>query len=234
MKSLLIFNHNHNNQEIGTYFAYNVANKLSFNNKRVLLLSTAVSFENNQFIEKFEKNKCEIETISPIKIYNVTNNLSILVIIGNVSNKINIKNILLIKKILFKQINIISNQFDYLVVDLRMKWNDLDSLFLKQVNSNQIINYYHFIENNNDNFLKKLIQFKKDFGIDLTKSPFFISNFDIKKKECMIFHKNLKQSINNIRLILTNDKFDNLIDFSNDNQWTDMSIKLSELVKNIE
>ena len=125
MKNIFVIN-NSNKLNNSYIFSFNLSSFLGKNDKKVLLLSSTLT-TNELIINNIDARKIlSKNVIPPFCIYQFNHQLHLLLLTPKNSANLNIKDISEITRLIIKQIELIKNNYDYLVIDAKMIWSDLD------------------------------------------------------------------------------------------------------------
>ncbi len=217
MKKIIFENLTPESQKKANYFSLNLAFSLSNKNYKILYFCSSFSsfyFQDYQYITSklIKKN-----VIAPFKIYNFDNNLHYLLLIDQIEkkqNKINTNNM---NEILNKQINVLENNYNFLIFNNLNIWKNIN-LDIKIESS---INIFYFDALSPINF-KSLLKNKAQNNI------YVLDNYVIDNKIAISNFTHLKQIIKN-NLFIFDNMDNNLKLFFHDRPFENKSIQMMEL-----
>lgn len=224
MNKILLINKSSHNANLFSSFSINLGLMLSEKNKKILFISTLLSPNYLDLLDKNNKFDNKIKLIPPFNFYQLNNNFFILLLSKQKDNQININDIKSISHALKRQIIILEKDFDYLLIENNNLWIDLNNL-IDQLNYNYKIN----VINTND-FTIDPIQNKLETDND---NIYCLLDFDPLNKSHLLIHKSLKAifKISDVFVFNKSDLFDTLLFKAK--RWDNCAIKLDELVKKI-
>ncbi|MBP5257061.1 MAG: hypothetical protein J6Y96_01765 [Mycoplasma sp.] len=230
MKNIIILNHNQKSYQSQSYFAINFGCCLASKKKKVLVFSTILSpkYFNEIKINTSINNK--FKSIINFKLYQYQKNLDVLMFGTDTNQKLKINNIDEVLRLLKKQLKLLDEKYDYLIIDLKNQWLILDEYFIRS-DEMFLINFLEFIKNTKFNVLDNINYFKTKYNLDITKYPFVISNYDGYNKECLYIYSTLKTQYKVKKLFYINESFDQLIKFIKYEPWSKNSIILDTLIE---
>ena len=230
MKSIIILNHNQKSYQSQSHFAINFGCCLANKKKRVLVFSTILS---PKYFNKIKTNTLiseEFKSIINFKLYQYQKNLDILMFGTDTNQKLKINNIDEVLRLLKKQLRLLDEKYDYLVIDLKNQWSILDDYFIRN-DEIFLINFLEFMKNTKFNIVDNFNCFKTKYNLDITKYPFIISNYDGYNNECLYIYSTLKTQYNVKKIFYIDESFDQLINFIRHKPWSKSSIILETLIE---
>ena len=164
MDKISIVNLSQNKIEECNNFALNFSAALAQNNKKVLLIATDFS---PRYLSEFDINVDTVtktKVIPPFVLYKINNNLHLLLLVlPELRNQI--KSTEDLAAALVKQMRVFKDNYDFLVVSLNNKWEDLDTSF-NEIKEDSRIYYFNANETTTDSFTKLKLSDKSYFVLD--------------------------------------------------------------------
>ena len=148
------------------------------------------------------------------------------------NQNVKVNNISEVLRLLKRQLKLIENEYDYIVVDYKNQWTNLDDFFIKDEKIS-LINFLEFTKNTKFAILNNSNHFKNQYNINIFKYPFVISNYDGFDKECLHLYNSLKAQYQVNWLFYFNESFNQPINFIKHKPWSKNSIILETLVDKI-
>ena len=230
MKNIIIINHNNETYQAQSYFAINFASCLAKKNKKILIFSTILSPKYFDEIKTKTSINKEIKTIVPFELYLYQKNLDILIFGYDTNQNLKIKSIDEVLRLLKKQINLINDKYEYIVIDFKNQWSSLDDYFIKDQETT-FINFLEYKTNTKFEILNNFNNFKTRYNVNILKYPFVISNYDGFNKDCLHLYNDLKTQYKINQLFYFNESFDQPINFIRHKPWSRNSIILDTLIE---
>lgn len=232
METIIILNHNPKTTQAQSYFAINLATGLVNKHYKVLMFSTILSPKYfNEIKTNIDINK-DVKSIAPFKFYQYQKGLDILMFGTDTNQNVNVNNIDEVLRLLKKQLKLIENKYDYIVVDYKNQWSNLDDFFVRNEKIS-LINFLDFTKNTKFTMLNNLSHFMNQYNISIFKYPFAISNYDGFDKECLQIYNSLKTQYQVKQLFYFNESFNQPVNFIKYKPWSKNSIILETLIDKI-
>ena len=229
METIIILNHNPKAIQAQSYFAINLATCLVNKHHKVLMFSTILSPKYfNEIKTDIDINK-DVKSIPPFKFYQYQKNLDILMFGTDTNQNVKVNNVDEVLRLLKRQLKLIENKYDYIVVDYKNQWSNLDDFFIRNTKIS-LINFLEFTKNTKFTMLNNLNHFKTQYNINTFKYPFAISNYDGFDKECLQIYNSLETQYQVKQLFYFNESFSQPVNFIKYKPWSKNSIILETLI----
>ena len=232
MKNIFVIN-NSNKLNNSYIFSFNLSSFLGKNDKKVLLLSSTLT-TNELIINNIDDRKIlSKNVIPPFYIYQFNHQLHLLLLTPKNSANLNIKDISEITRLIIKQIELIKNNYDYLVIDAKMIWSDLDLSLLKKHDINYMINFFDSSE------LDISLLMKNTKIINSTNkkinSEIVLDNFDRNNQISLQCFNQLIKLFPDKKITIINQKDHlNLINYVDKKPWLNLSVDFDDICNRIE
>lgn len=232
METIIILNHNPKATQAQSYFAINFATGLVNKHQKVLMFSTILSPKYfNKIKTNIDINK-GVKSIATFKFYQYQKDLDILMFGTDTNQNVKVNNIDEVLRLLKRQLKLIENEYDYIVVDYKNQWSKLDDFFIKNKKIT-LINFLEYTKNTKFEILNNSSDFINHYNINIFKYPFAISNYDGFDKKCLQLYSSLKTQYQIKQLFYFNESFNQQINFIKHKPWSKNSIILETLINKI-
>lgn len=232
METIIILNHNPKATQAQSYFAINFATGLVNKHQKVLMFSTVLSPKYfNEIKTNIDINK-GVKSIATFKFYQYQKDLDILMFGTDTNQNVKVNNIDEVLRLLKRQLKLIENEYDYIVVDYKNQWSKLDDFFIKNKKIT-LINFLEYTKNTKFEILNNSSDFINHYNINIFKHPFAISNYDGFDKKCLQLYSSLKTQYQIKQLFYFNESFNQQINFIKHKPWSKNSIILETLINKI-